>query len=260
MAVRAMISRIRAAATGVFEDQHSSVVLSTSQWSGATQSTSNSGTTFVYSTVNGSTVTISVPADFPGGTIALGYQVQQGTSAAYTVTVDGLAAGNISTLGMATAVTNRTNNGMAGIHRLTNVAPGAHTIVITTSSIVTAAAFDYWQIEAPNPPLVLLVGQPRLIAGGYQSYADFGNNFAVNDASVQQLNTAMMQLAAEFDSQVQFVPIDPLIGNNSAYFATGSHLNNVHPNDAGHSMIAAACYAAAQRSSGIWVPGLATAS
>lgn len=259
-AIRSILSRIRAAGTGVFEDTDSSV-----SYSGFTSLSStiiNSGSSVHYASANGSTVTITVPSDFPGGTIALGLVAQYGITATHTFTVDGVAAGSLNTAGLAGLYTGKTNPNCNGVvQRFTNLAPGAHTIVDTVSAVGTIAYFDYWQVEAPEPPTILLLNQPRLLAAGYNVYTESGTPFTPTDAMVGQLNVALRQVAAEFDDKVIVVELDALMGANATYFATTAvgAPGPAHPNDAGHSLIATACLRAVQ-SRGIWLPAFAIAS
>jgi hypothetical protein len=254
-ALRAVVSRARAGSTGVFEETHASVTLGgAGAWTEIGARTNNSGAGVTYTATNGNTVTITVPADFPGGTIALGVLAQAAGAGVHTVTVDGVAAGTVDTRTLAGTVAGKgAPNINAAILRINGLSPGAHTIVDTVSLITALAYFDYWQIESPSPPTVILFTHPRCTPAGYAVYTAGGFAFTPTDSMVQAYCAATHQLALEFDSNVMVVDSDQLFQANPAYFNAGFL---PHPNDAGYSLLAAAGLQAIQ-SRGLWLPSLA---
>jgi hypothetical protein len=256
-AMRVVLSRFRSAATGVFENNDATVVFG-SGWAAYNGGANYfySGTTCQYTSTNASTVTISVPASFPGGTIAIGTPALAAGGAIFSASVDGGTAITWDTRTISQAVASKAvvANVTGYVKRLTGLAAGAHTIIITVSSITSFAYFDYWEAETPDPPTILLLLQPRLTANGY---TDLGGG--LGDTDIQKLNVALLSLAAEFGPAVIPVHLDQLFGANAAYYTTTVG-NREHPNDAGHSLIATACLAALQTAQGPWLPTLATAS
>ncbi len=237
-ALRTTISRFRASA--VFEESDASV-----NYGGLTTATVNGGgwqsgvgSKDITST---GTYTITVPSDFPGGTIDLGYIVSiDGSGAVHSFTVDGNAAGSIDNRCSALGNCGRTifeNNSI--VKRLTNLAPGSHTIVGTVSSLSTKTNFDYWQIEANPPQVVAIANIARMpdssIIGGNKS-----------DPTIMKFNAAIQGLVGEFDSSVILVDIDSALNKDPTSFLAGDPL---HPNDKGYATIADAFYKAIQNAS-----------
>lgn len=66
---RPVLSRFRA--TALFEDFHASLTF-TGTWTTPGRSTIDSGTTYKQTTDASATYSIALPADFPGGTVAIG--------------------------------------------------------------------------------------------------------------------------------------------------------------------------------------------
>lgn len=233
MALRTVISRLRAAA--VFENDHESVTLGgAGTWAttapGSGDARAYSGTSMAYNATPGATISITTPADFPGGTIALGFTAWTGGGATITGAVNG------STYSVNTAATSRADSFTPAVLRVPNVPAGAGSYVFTTSSVVGSigAIFDYWQWEPPEQtaPLVALVGQPKPL--DYTGYGAGGTGGPPTDAGVDALNLGQQDLAAEFGYRVVYVDTSG-IDKDPAYWVAG----NVHPKAAGHAYIAA---------------------
>ncbi len=234
-AERAIISRYRAAA--VFEESDSSVAFAAGggpAWGTVASTNDNSGSGYKSAGGNGNTYTITVPSDFPGGTIDIGLIATQGSNGAvHTFTVDGSAAGSIDTRGIAA-----TNSGKKTgvVKRFTGLSAGAHTIVGTISSFTGSTYFDYWQIEAPQSRVVLVENLARMFT--YTIYSTW--TCTPTDSNVAAANTALTSLVAEFDSSVIMVDADSALAKTQANFAG----DNAHPNDQGYAKIAAVNYKA----------------
>jgi|GEM_PF-5616879 len=229
-AMRTMIARYRAAA--VFEDTSGSVAYG-GTWVplGSTQN-NTSGSSANSTSTTGSTATVTVPSDFPGGTVDLGFVATGAGGTNWSITVDGSAAGTLDTTNMSPS-----GHFTGVVKRLTGLAAGAHTIVVTYNS-GSIGYFDYWQIEAPTSPLVLVQNVARMT-----TYGIYGSSpHMPTDADVAAMNTALATVTASFDQNVVTVDADAALGKNSAnFFGDGSH-----PNDQGYQKLALANYQAIQ--------------
>jgi lysophospholipase L1-like esterase len=227
--LRSVISRLRAGA--IFEDTDSSVVKGgAGAWATNADTTCNSGAGYSYNATAGATVTITTPADFPGGTVAIGYIGWSDGGCDVAVTLNGSAAGSFTT---------KDANKPAGkrvpqVYRVPNVPAGVNTLVCTSSAHTgsVGGVFDYWQWEpaTTDAPLVVLVKQPKPI--DYAGYGAGGVNGPPTDAGVDVLNAIHDSVAAEFDSRVVVVDTASM-DKSAAYFVAG----NVHPNTLGHRVL-----------------------
>lgn len=248
-ALRTSVSRIRAASTGVFEDTDASIAYGANWTQNAGNSAYGSGSTNHSTGTSGSNFTITVPSDFPGGTIAIGFIAANNSHNVWSVTVDGGAATTLDTTNLSPTLDASgsalgfVTNG--AVMRLAGLTPGTHSIVVTANSISGTAYFDYWQVEANEPPLVLIIGQYRLRPGSGRS---------TTDSQIAQGNIWMQAVTAEFDSLVKFVPVDTLFNKQAALYYDG-----LHPSDSGHSMIAAALLRTVD-AYGVWNLPLATSA
>jgi lysophospholipase L1-like esterase len=228
--MRALISRSRAAA--IFEDTDASVVYSsgwtasTAQYNYASAGSGHSATT------TGKTITITVPADFVAGDVValefIGAAGPYGGQA--SITVDGAAAGTVSTSSM---MPSGVNHGRACV-RLTGLAAGTHSVVITTTEIDSSGNFEFddWMIEPVDPKPVVVCNIARLPAAGYAGYPA-----APTDAMVANYNAVIAEVVAEFGGPIAVADIDTAMGKVTANF---SSLDNVHPNAQGTKLIARA--------------------
>lgn len=216
-ALEAVISRLRAAA--VFEDTDSSVTYPVGSWStvaGATEpARAQSGTGVHRTTSSNGKVQIAVPADFPGGTIALGFLCDNsGKGAKWDVAVDGGASVSLDARAM-------NGNGYWGVRvlRLTGLEDGAHTITATVNTLSTYGYFDCWWIEAEVPPAVIVAGITYTTGQA--------------DADVDAANARLLAVTDAFaDPAVWYVGLSGTIGD--ADLSDGLHVN-----DAGAAKIAA---------------------
>lgn len=226
-AMQTVIARARAGA--VFEETSSNITYGSGWALAGGFSKYVSGGAFEQTTTAGTTVTINVPADFPGGEVDFGGLAHSGYGS-LNFTVDGASAGSLNE---GTNYQTGYFNGV--IQRFTGLSAGAHTIVGTTTSTSTVV-LDYWQIASPNPGLTIVVTNPK--AYGYHIYS--GWPYLPNDSEVDTLNTHLKNDAAAFDSNVIVADITNTLGKNPLYFNS----DQIHPNDEGHALIAAAIYKA----------------
>lgn len=235
-----------ARAGGIFADTHASVAYGGSggsHWSANTAETfAGSPTNHQTSTVN-DTVTITVPADFPGGEVDLLTLTYQGGTA-WSTTVDGGTAQVLTGTGSAFGSNSGRCNGV--IQRLTGLTAGTHTIVATVTAIDagSVALFDSWLIAAPSLPLVVIctemAGSPAfpMVPGGSPAHTP------ITTADVNALNVAILALPAEFtDGLVVNADVNAYFGAAAGYGAYGTPgslyvSDNFHPNAAGHAVMA----------------------
>lgn len=221
--MRTAIARYQAGA--VFEEDSGSVSYQ-GQWKklGGCYATC-SGSNMMYTTQVGDGLTITVPDDFPGGTITFGTAVaSNGAGALWDFTVDGSSAGNWDT-----------RNGNAPGHpagyvkQFGNLSSGKHVIRATVTATPGFAAFDYWQIQDPTPPPVLLVTSVK--AASYGLYLN--SAYPETDNAVVAIDNILSSLATQFPN-IQVVNIENTLGKNPIYFTA----DGLHPNNLGYYVLA----------------------
>jgi hypothetical protein len=229
--LRSVIRRYRSAA--VFEDSHASVVFS-GTWTTTTARDSNSGDSRRFSTVNGSAVTITMPPApagnynvIIGGVNASAFAQNGGLR----WTVNGVSVGSK----IVAPSSDTASNVSPTVFVIPNVPAGATIVGTLNTADGPYAQFDYWAIEAPEPPLVLVMKEPRM-----PDYGMFASGWAlpanVTDANVISHNAAKQAVCDEFtDGRVVGVDLDAAFNKNTAYFGP---YENGHPNDAGERLLA----------------------
>ena len=221
-ALRTIISRLRAGA--IFEDTSSTFTF-TGTWPTPADTTKNSGPGYHYATTSTPSYSITTPADFPGGTIAIGLHSPSGVGngAVHNVVVNGGAPTAYSRF------STRSGSSTHHVIRLPNLPAGANTIAVTLSGVVNYTAVDYWQWEASvDLPLIVLLKQPLPV-----DYSAYGVSPVVNDTGVSNLNAIIDEVAAEFDSRVITVDLS-VMDHDATMFAA----DKLHPSDKGHRKIA----------------------
>ena len=197
-------------------------------WSTFASTNQNSGTGYSQNSSSGATVTVVTPSDWKGGILVLGFVGNRvgGTVPASDIafTVDAVAAHPIGYPNTFTTkdVAPSTGTGAQYVVARFQLTPGAHTIVATSGT--GGIAFDCIWVESDTPRPCVWGGQPRTP----------GSSSTTNAAVVLGNALTASILAGEFGPGVaKFVDLDPLLGQNPDYFA-----DTVHPNDAGHAIIA----------------------
>jgi len=225
-ALTAAVSRFRAGA--IFENDDATVTL-TGSWGTNSATTQNSGSSYSYSTTVGDTITITTPADFPGGTIALGFvQWSDGGGALIQTTIGGVEHSfNTASFAEAGFYT-------CSVMRVPNVPAGAASHVFTVAAVTggIGAVFDYWQWEPDeaDAPLVVLLRQPQPL--DYTAYGAIAPG-PPTDAGVDALNATISAIAQEFDGRVLAVDTSIINKDPTCWIA-----GNVHPNSKGHRIMA----------------------
>jgi hypothetical protein len=224
----------------VYEDNDRSVS-APSTWTSYSVSGENSGSTVLVPYAHNSPLTITVPSNFQGGTIALGFtaaansanptgqtvydvRVDNGTTSTYTINGPTMVTPEISGNG----------NVIGTIDRISGLTPGAHkiTIALASSTGTISTAFDYWEAEAPfneSRPMIVPL-QYDLPTAGYQDYTTWG--YVPDDASVQVLNSDILSVVSSFPANVQTVQLN--LDKNLADLSP----DQLHPDDAGYTIIA----------------------
>jgi hypothetical protein len=241
MALRAVTCLSRAG--GYFPDTDASVAYG---GSGGSHWSANTGTAQYGSPTNHQTttvndkVTITVPADFPGGEVDL-LTLAFGGGAKWSTTVDGGAAQVLD--GTSDAFGAGSGRANLVVQRLTGLAAGTHTIVMTLVSFDSGSTpiFDSWLAAAPHLPLTVLCTQP-LTPG--LPYSAGGTHNPVTSTDIAALNVAINALPAEFtDGNVVVADVAAAVttaGGNVAAGQPGSLFvsDGLHFNTAGHGLAA----------------------
>lgn len=225
----------RCQASAVFEDTHASVTYgstSASTWATFTNTARNSGAGYHYTeTGDGAEwLQIAVPASFDGTDIVIGLiaGVVSGVNVPLQFLVDGQPFTPLQFF-----PPNITTGRIGYTYRLRGLAPGAHTIRINAIPYPggTNVAFDYWSIEARNKPIVVVPSAYRRVDGGF------------TDAQIDALSTAIRDVVAMYDANVQVADLDAAIDKNARLFIS----DRLHPTDEGHALISEALMDAARR-------------
>lgn len=138
-------------------------------WSSVTDTASNSGAGYRTSATDGSYVETTLPADWGGGTLAIGFvHLGAGNGASWTISLTGANSGTYTFDQLTTDADTGYKNG--AVKRITGLNPGATTVQVTLSSHTSGGGgIDYLQHECDPAaaPEVLVVKQPHLSASGY---------------------------------------------------------------------------------------------
>lgn len=235
-ALRAVISRCRAS---VYFDNAFSVGTRTTYgagWvnftTGVTEWSSSRVQLRRATSTTTATITLTLPSDYNGETVAVQFIAEPSATVGGTVTFSGTAGvtGTLTTVAQVPAagvqhipVVRR----MGAVDGLTAADAGL-TIVMTLSSVTTEMFFDGWWLEADYPPPVIVADCPRVTAAGYAGYAN-----APTDTDVANLNATIASTVAEFDGMVQIAACDAALGKVTANFGP----DGLHPNEVGAGLI-----------------------
>jgi lysophospholipase L1-like esterase len=190
----------------------------------------SAGTGWKYTTSGAATYSIATPADFPGGTVAIGLasQATLNHGAVHTATIG-------STTATVTAKSQYIGTSHYFVLRVPDVPAGAQTISVAISDLtatsLTAVDGWWWECAEDEGPIVVLVKQPTLTATGYATFSGSG----VDDDKIAALNTVYDGIATAFGERVIIADGHlPTMNKALAYF----NADEVHPNDKGHALIA----------------------
>jgi hypothetical protein len=196
-------------------------------------------------TTTSATFTITIPADYTGTPISIVYN---GIVNGGTVTYSG-TAGVTGTFSTSAIIPAGEVSHCPRTHRIKTLtaANAGQTIIGTVTQMDASGSvdFDCYIIEAENSPPVILCDIARFNTLGYSGFPQLsGNTVAVNDASVQTWNTAIYNLAAEFDPMVQVAYFDAAINKDASKLWS---VDGVHPNEKGSAVLADALLDAQRR-------------
>ena len=193
-----------------------------SEYSGIGRTTSSSGATMT--------------ATVYGGTIYVAYIVANSTTGTFTVSVDGVSQGTLSTDPGATITSALSRTYTEQLARFTGFSEGAHTVLITQTSGtvkidwiagVVSSQQDLW-------PVVVVGNVPKMTSAAYASFG--GSDTTVGDYNTV-ISSNISTLAGD-GLNVKSVDVWSVIDPNT-------DLNDgIHPNDTGHRDIANAYYSA----------------
>lgn len=186
----------------------------------------SSGTTVHLTSATSATVTMTLPADYNGETVAIQFIANAGAFGG-TVTWSG-TAGVTGTTSTSNVIASATAQHLPVVKRITNLtaANAGQTIVGTVTSLDASGSvlFDSWWLEAANPPLILMCNVARLTTAGYALYTN-----VIGDTEVNNLNTDISTLVTnEFDARVRIVDIDSALNK-----VTANYFDGLHPNEIG---------------------------
>ena len=216
------------AAGGFRHDEASTGQSTTGSWATTADDTNTPGTSYSQTTdatatwtvvppsrANGCVITLVFLCDYVGGSVP---------ASAITFTVGGLPA---TPLGYSAGFDTRERwpaavaaNGVM-VARFAMPAGSVSTIVATTGA-GGARRWGYL-IERPSPMLLCDVARTVTYGG------------AGSDAIVANVNTDLDTVVAEFDALIKVIEMDTALAKTTDYFS-----DNVHPNQKGHDLVAAA--------------------
>jgi hypothetical protein len=238
---RAVISRLRAGVVRPHTD--ASIAYGAGFTSVTATDASGTGTLHRATSTTSATITITIPADYKGETIGLGFIGKPGTIGG-TITFSGTAGltGTLSTSNImpgtpisGSTYVAATNGHVLMVKRYVAPVTGATQTIICTVTAIDASGnvdFDSYWFEALAAPPVIVCNIPQIpLAGQTATYAEWVTaqpTQANRDADVASWNTALVEIQAEFDSMVQIADLSSAM-NSAAHFAA----DNLHPNEYG---------------------------
>jgi hypothetical protein len=253
---RAVISRLRAGVVRPHTDP--SIAYGAGFTSVTATDQSGIGTLRRATTTTSATITITIPADYKGETLGLGFIGKPGTSGG-TITFSGTAGltGTFSTSNITpgtpisgSTYVAATNGHILMVKRYVAPVTGATQTIICTVTAVDAGSpqvdFDSYWFEALAAPPVIVCNIPQIpLAGQTATYAEWVTaqpTQANRDADVASWNTALVEIQAEFDGMVQIADLSSAM-NSAAHFA----VDNLHPNEYGAARNVDAIFDAVRR-------------
>lgn len=236
--LRTVLRRLRAAA--VYEDNHPSVRVMGphERFEGNTR---NSGSGLTLLTGEKATVDIDVPEWYPGGqAIDVAGVYYEHAAADVIITLDGQELETFEVTKLAPATVGHENPKLSPwSYRIPGekLTKGAHKIRLEYVNVKQWGAFDYWQIEAIQTPLILLPEAPRM--PGLWDTAPVRSNFNVSEDDRIVIDALQRGVAREFtDGNVVYVPIQDLLDPDQPLYTE----DDLHPNAYGADLIAERLY------------------
>lgn len=201
------------------------------------------GTYYTAGSITNTTVTMTLPADYQGEPVAIAWGGSWG--AAGLMTYSG-TAGVTGTVELANQSPGASFVYTPIVNRITNLtsANAGQTIIATCTRFDAGASVRFidWWLESLSPPAVLVCNINRPTAAGYALYGGWTGTQAKKDGDVATANAGLASVVAEFDSMVQIVDLDAVIGNQASLTSDG-----LHPNELGAALIVDQCILALQK-------------
>ena len=236
--LRTVLRRLRAAA--VYHDTDPSVRIlgPHERYEGTTR---NSGDGMTLLTGDRATVDIDVPAWYPGGlAIDVGGTYFEHAAADVIVSLDGKVLGTHAVTALPPATVDHENPELSPwSYRIDGalLTPGKHTIRLEYVRVKGWGSFNYWQIEAIQPPMILLPEAPRM--PGVWDTAPVKSNFNVSEEDRLVIDALQRAVAREFaDGNVHYVPLQDLMDPDRPLYTS----DDLHPNAHGADLIAERLY------------------
>jgi len=167
-------------------------------------------------TTSDRSITFSTTSGFTGGTIAIGFMIENGSSAQVEISINGkkyrqsLVSGEDVRSGITAPL----------VKRIPDVPSGANTFTITFTNVIQSACLDYWQIESKTPA-------PIIVNSIYQ-FSSYPN------ISVWNQEIRNLIFSEFFDGSVIYLDVNSVLISSDF---TGS---NLYPNASGHTKLASA--------------------
>lgn len=173
----------------------------------------------------GSTLTLTVPADYPGTEIVLFWPVGALSGGTIRIIADGPRRYGFTET-ITAQDTDQVTAAVAGFKatHLTGMVPGAYTITATVTAITGfGIAFDGWGIRAVNPPPVVALAQPRLTPANFEAWLGPFAGDTPNDATIRMVNQHVAQLAEA--AGASYLTLEDLHLDPARWTFDGAHLN-----------------------------------
>ena len=195
----------------------------------------NAGPGYRLTATAGATVTISVPAQFPGGEIDLFWIASNSLPVVDVATVGASRYSRSDLLGLDyyDQVTGFKANYV--VQRLTGLDAGAQTITVTVRGTPGfGLGFDGWGIADPDPPNVVLSTQLKATQAVLDAFVGPMAGDTPTASTIDRLNGWIGSLLPEFNRLTLFGTPEVILETPN------STLDGMHPNDVGHRLIAKA--------------------
>lgn len=195
-------------------------------WVDTTTTDRNTGAGARLTFTQGATLTITVPADFPGGEIDLFWLIPgSGNGGTWTIAITGATnTTRLETIAASDADQVTATKYNLKATRLQGLNPGAHTITATLTSVLAfGVLFDGWGIRADPAPDIYLAQQPRLTQANYDAWLGAFAGDTPTDAAVDDINRTIADVAATEGAQYVELPDLPL--DPARWTVDGAHPN-----------------------------------
>lgn len=254
---RAVISRCRASSIwNVTDAARWAFTNWTLQGSGLDLSSGGSTRSISVTTTNNATLTL--PADYDGGTVAIAFLLRPGATGG-TVTFSGTAGvtGTFYSGGGGQVGTDHAYT----VKRITNLtaANAGQTIILTCTSLDASSPIiflDSAWVESRTPPPVIVCNLHKSIVAASYGYTNaFSTTWSASgtrtesqmDADVDLYNSALQAMVAEFDGMVQIADVNEAINPGGVKGVLAKTSDGIHPNEFGAGPIVDAIVAAKDR-------------